>query len=78
MFLAVRSSFLRIIAMLRYELIETNEGLTVIEIPPDNTAEDAARQQGGLVVDPGPFTNYEEAYEALMAMKDEENEEELD
>ena len=65
--------------MLQYELIETNEGLTVIEIPTGATAEEAARQQAGLVVDPGPFTSYEDAYEALMALKlDEDEEEELD
>jgi hypothetical protein len=65
--------------MLLYELIETNDGLTVIEIPTGNSPEEAARQQGGLVVDPGPFTNYEDAYEALMALKlDSEEEEELD
>ena len=29
--------------MLQYELIETNEGLTVIEIPTGVTAEEAAR-----------------------------------
>ncbi len=65
--------------MLLYELIETNDGLTVIEIPTGNSPEEAAREQGGLVVDPGPFTNYEDAYEALMALKlDSEEEEELD
>lgn len=62
--------------MLRYELIETNEGLTVVEIPTGNTPEEAAQQQGGIIVDPGPFTNYEDAYEALMAIKMEEEEEE--
>jgi hypothetical protein len=66
--------------MLRYELIENNEGLTVIEIPTGETAEEAARQQDGQIIDPGPFTSYEEAYEALMAMKldNEEEEEQLD
>jgi hypothetical protein len=65
--------------MLRYELVETNEGMTVIEIPDGATAEEAARQQDGLIVDPGPFTSYEDAYEALMALKLDENEdEELD
>lgn len=66
--------------MLRYELIETNEGLTVVEIPTGETADEAALEQGGFVVDPGPFTSYEDAYEALMALKlDEDGEtEELD
>ncbi len=65
--------------MLLYELIETDEGLSVVEIPEGATAEDAARQQEGIVVDPGPFTSYEDAYEALMALKlDEDEDEEID
>ncbi len=64
--------------MLQYELIETNEGLTVIEIPSGSSAEEAARQQGGLVVDPGPFTSYEDAYEALMTLKLDVDEQDFD
>ena len=65
--------------MLRYELVENDAGLTVIEIPNGYTAEEAARQQEGLIVDPGPFTSYEDAYEALMALKlDDEEEGEID
>jgi hypothetical protein len=64
--------------MLRYELVETEAGLSVIEIPDGYTAEQAARQQDSLVVDPGPFTSYEEAYEALMALKLDEDEEEAE
>jgi hypothetical protein len=64
--------------MLRYELIETDEGLTVIEITPGVTPEDAARQHGGLVIDPGPFTSYEDAYEALLALKFDDEDEDLD
>jgi hypothetical protein len=65
--------------MLLYELIETNEGMSVVEIPTGATAEEAAQQQGGLIVDPGPFTSYEDAYEALMALKlDEDEEADLD
>jgi len=64
--------------MLRYELIETDEGMTVIEITPGMTPEDAARQYDGLVVDPGPYTSYEDAYEALMALKLDPDDEEID
>jgi hypothetical protein len=66
--------------MLQYELVETNDGLTVVEIPTGCSAEEAAVQQGGLIVDPGPFTSYEDAYEALMALKleEEDEEEEID
>ena len=62
--------------MLRYELIEIDDGLTVVEIPPGMTPEEAARQHGGLLMDPGPYTSYEDAYEALMALKLDADEEE--
>ncbi len=62
--------------MVKYELVEIDEGLTVIEIPPGMSCEEAARQQSGLVIDPGPYTSYEDAYEALMALKLDEDEEE--
>jgi hypothetical protein len=66
--------------MMQYELIETDEGMTVIEIPSGMMPEEAAKQQGGLVVDPGPFPSYEDAYEALLALKLdlEDEDEELD
>jgi hypothetical protein len=63
--------------MLQYELIETEEGLAVAEIMPGTTAEEAASRRGGMLIDPGPYETYEDAYEALMALKMDE-EEELD
>jgi hypothetical protein len=63
--------------MLQYELIETDEGLTVAEITPNLTPEEVARRRGGLLIDPGPYDTYEDAYDALMALKFDE-EEELD
>jgi hypothetical protein len=67
----------RSIAMLQYELIETEEGLAVAEIMPSITSEEAARRRGGLLIDPGPYETYEDAYDALMALKLDE-EEDLD
>lgn len=63
--------------MLQYELIETEEGLAVAEIMPGITPEEAASRRGGLLIDPGPYDNYEDAYDALRALKLDE-EEELD
>jgi hypothetical protein len=63
--------------MLQYELIETDEGLTIAEICPGISPEEAARQQGGVVLDSGPYESYEDAYVALMALKFSD-EEELD
>ncbi|MCC6123458.1 MAG: hypothetical protein IT426_00700 [Pirellulales bacterium] len=63
--------------MLQYELIETYEGLTVAEIIPGLAPEEAASRRQGLLIDPGPYDTYEDAYDALMALKLDE-EEELD
>ena len=64
--------------MLQYELIETEEGLTVAEIIPDITTEEAASRRGGWLIDPGPYDTYQDAYDALMALKLDEEEDELD
>lgn len=64
--------------MLQYELIETDEGMTVIEVESGMTPEEAARQHDGLLIDPGPYASYEDAYEALMALKLDDEEEDLD
>jgi hypothetical protein len=58
-------------------LIETEEGLTVAEIIPGITPEEAASRRGGVLIDPGPYDTYEDANDALMALKLDE-EEELD
>jgi hypothetical protein len=58
--------------MVEYEIIETHDGLAVAEIPRTQVA-----VRRGAVVDPGPYPSYDDAYEALMALKVVE-EEELD
>ncbi len=63
--------------MTQYELIETDEGVAVAEIATGVTPEEAASRRGGLLIDPGPYDTYEDAYEAMIALKLEE-EEELD
>lgn len=62
--------------MLLYEIIETDEGLAVAEVPPGNTPEDVAASRGGLLVDPGPYTTYEDAYDAMLAIQKEDEEDE--
>jgi hypothetical protein len=61
--------------MLQYELIETDEGLTVAEIAKDIAPEEAASRRRGLLIDPGPYDTYEDAYDAMMALKFEDEEE---
>ncbi len=62
--------------MTQFAVIETDFGLAVMRIPADATAEDVAAQQGGCVVDPGPFDSYDDAYDAMLAIPDEEEERE--
>ncbi|HID74401.1 MAG TPA: hypothetical protein EYP56_00195 [Planctomycetaceae bacterium] len=60
--------------MVLFAIIETEAGLTVAETGPDGRAEEAAARHGGIVVDPGPYKSYEDAYEALLALEcDEED-----
>lgn len=60
--------------MLRYAIIEKDEGLIVVEVPADGNPEDAAASQGALLVDPGPFDSYQDAYDAMMLIPDQEEE----
>jgi hypothetical protein len=60
-----------------YAIIETDEGLTVAEIQPGTTPEVAAERQGGVVVDAGPYPDYEDACEAMYALAIEEEEEDV-
>jgi hypothetical protein len=62
--------------MTMFAIIENESGLTVVPVPSDATAEEAASAHGGLLVDAGPFDSYEEAYDALLAIPDEEEERE--
>lgn len=61
--------------MPQFAIIETEDGMTVVSIPPALSAEDVARQRAAVVIDPGPYPTYEEAYEALLAVSDPEDEE---
>lgn len=56
-----------------YCIIETEDGWTIAEHPQAGTAEAAAHQLGGTVIDPGPYDSYEDACEALEALQDELN-----
>jgi hypothetical protein len=61
--------------MRQYAIIETDEGMTVTEVRPELPAEDVAAQHGGVVIDAGPFDSYQDAYDALLALDDEDDEE---
>ncbi|MCR4415775.1 MAG: hypothetical protein NUV77_25455 [Thermoguttaceae bacterium] len=63
--------------MTLYQIIETDAGLTVSELQPNTLPEVAAERAGGVVVDPGPYSTYEDAYDAMLALAVEEEEDEL-
>lgn len=60
-----------------FVIAEIENGLTVVEIHGGETPEDAAVRNHGVLVDPGPYPTYEEAYDALMEI-DADDEEEAD
>ena len=57
-----------------YAVIETDAGLTVAQYEPGASPEDAAEKQGGIVADPGPYKTFDDAYDAMLAIQEEEEE----
>ena len=54
-----------------FAIIEVEDGLTVTELASHENPEAAAKLRGGIVIDPGPYEDYEEAYQAMLALEDE-------
>ena len=50
-------------------IMDTDDGWTIVEHPPDMTAEETAHRQGGTVIDAGPYETYAEADDALVALQ---------
>ena len=63
--------------MVYFALVETEDGYTVVQFNEGESAEDAASRESGVVVDPGPYMNYEEAYDALERLEVFDEEEDL-
>ena len=61
--------------MLLYEIIETDEGLAVAEMHSGVGPNEVAAAHGGVLIDPGPYTTFEDAYDAMLALQAEEDEE---
>ncbi len=57
--------------MPQYCIIETDDGWTIFEHADDVSAAETAERHGGTVIDPGPYTTYEDAVEALDALQGE-------
>ena len=56
-------------------IIETEDGLTTVEQAQDATAEETASKHHGTVVDAGPYRTREDAYDALLELQLEREEE---
>jgi len=61
-----------------YAINETEAGLTVTEFEHEGRPEYEALRCGGVVVDPGPYRTYDEAYDAMLALEGEDPEDDLD
>lgn len=59
-----------------YLIIETDDGLTVAEIEEGSTAEDTAEREGGLVVDGTIYATYDDAYDAMLLIQADADEDE--
>ena len=55
--------------MISFAIVELEDGLTVATVQPGQSAEDAAAESHGILVDPGPYATYEEACEALSELE---------
>jgi hypothetical protein len=55
--------------MVAFAIIELEDGLTIVEVQSGQTPEDAAASHGGVLIDPGPYSSYEEANDALVDLQ---------
>ncbi len=60
--------------MINFAVIEVEDGFTIVEVMEGQSPEDAALGEGGTLIDPGPYTTYEEACDALDLLEGEEEE----
>lgn len=58
--------------MIQYVIIELADGLTAVELPPDQSPLDVATRQGGVLIDEGPFATLEEANDTIDNIEAEE------
>lgn len=56
-----------------YLIVETAEGLTVAQSENGDSANETATRLGAVVIDAGPFSTYEDAYDAMLALADEDD-----
>jgi hypothetical protein len=57
--------------MIRFAIIELDDGLTIATVQPGQTLEEVAVSQGGALADPETYATYEDAYDALCEFEGE-------
>jgi hypothetical protein len=62
--------------MPQYAIIETEEGLTVAEVPDGDSSEEVAASLGAFLIDGGPYDSYQDAYDAMMLLPEEDEDDE--
>lgn len=64
--------------MASYTIIETQHGLKVVEVQPGESALSAAVRHGGVALDSNFYRRLQDAYEALVHLAQEEQDEETE
>lgn len=57
-------------AISEYVVIENDDGLLVVGVAEDQTKEQVALANGGVIVDEGPYHAFDEAYDAMLLIPD--------
>ena len=52
-----------------FAIIELEDGFQIVELLPGQSPEDAAAAEGGQLIDPGPYHNYEDAVDAVEQLE---------
>jgi hypothetical protein len=60
--------------MANFAIVEVDDGLTIVEVLAGESPEDAALREAGVLVDPGPYTTYDDASDALAELEGEDEE----
>lgn len=60
----------------KFAIIETVDGLTVAMLERGMTAEETAARHNGVLIDPGPYKTYEDAFDAIADLMEVEDERE--
>ena len=57
-----------------FAIIETENGMTIVEYQPTDDVAAVAEANGGVLVDPGPYKTFDEAYDELLNLEPDNEE----